>query len=233
MSDPLTGRIAVVLGASSGIGHATAALLVSRGMRVHALARRAPEVSGATTHAVDVTDRAAVNATLAGIERIDALVYCAGTNLPKRRLGELTPAAWDELVAANLTGAFNCVHAALAKLRASHGDLVIVSSVSARWPDASGPAYQAAKGGLSSFAHAVALEERDHGIRVCAIEPGMADTPIMDKRPQPPDAATRAQMLQPTDVAETIAFVLALSKRAAIPELVILPAALQSLGKTS
>jgi len=55
----------------------------------------------------------------------------------------------------------------------------------------------------------------------------------MDKRPQPPDAATRAQMLRPADVAEAIAFVLALPKRAAIPELVILPAALQSLGKTS
>ena len=233
MTDPLAGQVAVVVGASSGIGHATAALLVSRGMRVHALARRSPDVSGATAQAVDVTDRAAVDVAFAAFERIDALVYCAGTNLPKRRLGELTPAAWDELVAANLTGAFNVVHAALAKLRAARGDIVIVSSVSARWPDASGPAYQAAKGGLSSFAHAIGLEEREQGIRVCAIEPGMVNTPIMDKRPQPPDAATRAQMLQPADVAESIAFVLSLSKRASIPELVILPAALQSLGKTS
>jgi NAD(P)-dependent dehydrogenase (short-subunit alcohol dehydrogenase family) len=233
VTDPLAGRVAVVAGASSGIGQATATLLVSRGMRVHALARRAPDVRGAAGQAVDVTDRAAVDAAFAALERIDALVYCAGTNLPKRRLGELTPAAWDELVAANLTGAFNVVHAALAKLRAARGDIVIVSSVSARWPDASGPAYQAAKGGLSSFAHAVALEEREQGIRVCAIEPGMVDTPIMDKRPQPPDAATRAQMLRPADVAESIAFVLSLSKRASIPELVILPAALQSLGKTS
>lgn len=233
MGDPLTGRVVVVAGASSGIGRATAALLVSRGMRVHALARRAPDVQGATAHPVDVTDRAAVTAAFARIETVDALVYCAGTNVPKRRLGELTPAAWDELIAANLTGAFNLVHAALAKLRASRGDVVIVSSVSARWPDASGPAYQAAKGGLSSFAHAIALEEREQGIRVCAIEPGAVDTPIMDKRPQPPDAAMRAQMLQPTDVAETIAFVLSLPKRASIPELVILPAALHTLGKTS
>jgi NADP-dependent 3-hydroxy acid dehydrogenase YdfG len=65
------------------------------------------------------------------------------------------------------------------------------------------------------------------------IEPGAVDTPLLDKRPQPPDAATRAQMLRPDDVAETIAFVLALPKRVAIPELVILPAALQTLGKTS
>ena len=233
MTDPLGGKLALVVGASSGIGHATATLLVARKMQVHALARRAPAVDGATAHAVDVTDRAAVSAALDRIERIDALVYCAGTNLPKRRLHELTPAAWDELIAANLTGAFNLVHAALAKLREARGEIVIVSSVSGRWPDVSGPAYQASKGGLSSFAHAIALEEREHGIRVCAIEPGAVDTPIMDKRPQPPDATMRAQMLQPIDVAETIAFVLSLPKRAAIPELVILPAALQTLGKTS
>ena len=233
MTDPLSGKVAAVVGASSGIGLATAALLVERGMRVHALARRRPVVDGATSHAVDVTDRAAVAATFAAIGHIDALVYCAGTNVPLRRLGELTPDAWDELVAANLTGAFNVVHEALGTLRSARGDIVIVSSVSARWPDASGPAYQAAKGGLSSFAHAVGLEEREQGIRVCAIEPGMVDTPIMNKRPQPPDAATRAKMLRPVDVADTIAFVLSLPKRASIPELVILPAGLQSLGKTS
>ncbi|GAC1700858.1 MAG: SDR family oxidoreductase [Candidatus Limnocylindrales bacterium] len=233
MTDPLAGRFVVVAGASSGIGLTTATLLVSRGMQVHAFARRAPAVSGAFARSVDVTDRAAVTAAVAGIDRIDALVYCAGTNLPKRRLGELTPDAWDELIAANLTGAFNLVHEALAKLREARGEIVFVSSVSGRWPDVSGPAYQAAKGGLSSFAHAIALEERERGIRVCAIEPGAVDTPIMDKRPQPPDAAMRAQMLQPIDVAETIAFVLSLPKRAAISELVILPAALQTLGKTS
>lgn len=232
MPDSLGGRIALVVGASSGIGQATATLLVARGMEVHALARRAPAIDGATAHAVDVTDRTAVSGVISGIERIDALVYCAGTNLPKRRLHELTPEAWDELIAANLTGAFNLVHASLPKLRASRGEIVIVSSVSGRWPDLSGPAYQAAKGGLSSFAHAIALEEREQGIRVCTIEPGAVDTPIMDKRPQPPDAAMRAQMLQPVDVAETIAFVLSLPKRAAIPELVILPAALQTLGRT-
>jgi NADP-dependent 3-hydroxy acid dehydrogenase YdfG len=233
VTDPLAGRVIVVAGASSGIGRATAELLASRGAQVHALARRKPDVSSVTGLEVDVTDRAAVDFAVKLIERIDAVVYCAGTNLPKRRIGELTPEAWDGLVAANLTGAFNVVHAALEKLRASRGDIVIVSSVSARWPDVSGPAYQAAKGGLSSFAHAVALEERERGIRVCAIEPGMVDSAIMDKRPQPPDTATRAQMLQPADVAESIAFVLALPKRAAIAELVILPAALQTLGKTS
>ena len=233
MIDPLAGRVAVVAGASSGIGRATAALLASHGTQVHAFARRRPDVAGARAHALDVTDRAAVDLALKSIERIDAVVYCAGRNVPQRRIGELTPEAWDALVAVNLTGAFNLIHATLERLRASRGDIVIVSSVSARWPDASGPAYQAAKGGLSSFAHAVALEERARGIRVCAIEPGMVDTAIMDHRPQPPDAATRAQMLQPADVAESIAFALALPKRAAIAELVILPAALQSLGQTS
>jgi len=61
---PFAGRVVVVAGASSGIGQATAAMLISRGAQVHALARRVPDVGGATAHAVDVTDRAAVDATV-------------------------------------------------------------------------------------------------------------------------------------------------------------------------
>lgn len=232
MSDPLAGRAVIVAGASSGIGRATAALLILRGARVHALARRAPAIDGVTALALDVTDREALDAAIAGIETVDALVYCAGTNVPRRTLAELSPHDWDELLAVNLTGAFNLVRAALPKLRSAHGHIVIVSSISARWPDPSGPAYQAAKGGLTSFAHAVALEERENGIRVCAIAPGMVDTPLLDRRPRPPAAPDRARMLRAADVADTIAFVLALPKRVSIPEIVIIPSALQALGRT-
>lgn len=232
MSKELAGRVILVAGASSGIGRATAQTLHERGAVVHALARRAPDVGGVIGHAVDVTDRAALQAALAPVAAIGAVVYCAGTNVPQRRLGELAPEDWDRLVETNLTGAFNVVQATLARLRASRGDLVITSSVSSRWPDASGPAYQAAKGGLTSFAQAVALEERERGVRVCAIEPGMVDTPLLERRPVPPDAATRERMLRPEDVADVIAYVLALPERVAIPSLVILPAALQTLGRT-
>lgn len=232
----LAGRVVIVAGASSGIGRATAALLAERGARVHALARRRPTIPGTEGQALDVTNRAAVDAAvheIAGRGTIDALIYCAGTNVSERRLAELTPTAWDEVIATNLTGAFNMVRAALPHLRRSRGDVVLLSSVSARWPDASGPAYQASKGGLSSFAHGIALEEQEHGIRVCSIEPGAVNTPLMERRPRPPDAATRARMLEPEDVAEACAFVLGLPKRAAVPVLVILPSALQVLGRTS
>lgn len=232
MSAGLSGRSVLVAGASSGIGRATAALLRDGGARVHALARRRTDLDGVTPVVADVTDRAALDAALAVMETIDAVVYCAGTNVPRRALGELAADDWDRIVATNLSGAFNVVHATLARLRAARGDLVIVSSVSARWPDASGAAYQAAKGGLTSFAYAVAAEERANGVRVCAVEPGMVDTPLLERRPSPPDAATRAAMLQPGDVAEVIAFVLARPGRVAIPSVVILPAALQTLGRT-
>lgn len=232
MSDALAGRVILVAGASSGIGRSTAAALRDRGARVYALARRATHLDGVTPLLADVADRAALAAALAPIEALDAVVYCAGTNVPRRALGELAPPDWDGMIATNLTGAFNVVSASLERLRASRGDLVLVSSVSARWPDASGPAYQAAKGGLTSFAHAVASEERVNGLRVCAVEPGLVDTPLLDRRPTPPDAATRAQALRPDDVAEVIAFVLALPKRVAIPSVVVLPAALQTLGRT-
>ncbi len=232
MSDELAGRVVLVAGASSGIGHATAALLLQRGASVHGVARRRVTIPGVTPHVADVTDRAAVESVLGRLDRIDAVVYCAGTNVPRRRSGEVTPASWDLIVSTGLTGAFNVVNASLTKLRASRGDVVIVSSVSSRWPDASGPAYQAAKGGLTSFAYALALEEREHGVRVCAIEPGMIDTPLLEQRSQVPDRATREHMLRPEDVATAIAFVLGLPKRVAIPSLVILPAALQTLGRT-
>ncbi len=232
MSDELAGRVVLVVGASSGIGHATAALLAQGGAAVHAIARREVTIPGLTSHTADVTDRAAVDAIVETLDRIDAVVYCAGTNVARRRSGEVTPGSWDLIISTVLTGAFNVVNASLARLRASRGDVVIVSSVSSRWPDTSGPAYQAAKGGLTSFAYAVALEEREHGVRVCAIEPGMVDTPLLERRPQAPDRATRDSMLRPEDVAMTIAFVLGLPKRVAIASLVILPASLQTLGRT-
>jgi NAD(P)-dependent dehydrogenase (short-subunit alcohol dehydrogenase family) len=107
---------------------------------------------------------------------------------------------------------------------------VFVSSVSALWPDASGPAYQASKAGLTALARAAALEEHRNEVRVSVISPGLVDTPLLDRRPQPPDPAQRAAALHP-DVARVCIFLLPLPAHAYIPELTILPA-IQALGDT-
>jgi NADP-dependent 3-hydroxy acid dehydrogenase YdfG len=229
----LDGRVALVAGASSGIGLATVAAFADAGARVHAVARReidAPD--GVTTHRLDVSDRGAVDALAAGWEgRLDALVVAAGVNVPERRLEQLAPETWDELIAINLTGSFNLVHAFLDRLRDAHGDVVLIGSVSGNWPDISGPAYQASKAAVQAFARAASFELHDSGLRFTTINPGVVDTPILDNRPIVPGPELRARMLAPEDVAAACLFVVGLPDRAHVPELTILPTEIQSLGK--
>lgn len=240
MSGALTGRTALVTGASSGIGLATALALHDLGATVHAAARRraaiaeaAGEREGLHAHALDVTDPAAAQALADGPlaeAGLDVLVLAAGTNVPERRLGELTPESWDAIVATNLSGVFHLVRACLPALRAARGLVVVVASVSASWPDASGPAYQAAKAGALAFTRAARLEERERGVRFSAVLPGLVDTPFMAHRTHPPDRETLARALRASDVADACAFLATLPARAYVPELTLLPTELQALG---
>lgn len=222
----LAGKTAVVTGASSGIGAAIAGRLEAAGAEVHRVSRRGPV-------ALDVSDRPAVDRFLDAVPRLDVLVCAAGDNIPRRRLEELTAESWDHLVAVNLTGAFNFVRAGLEKLRRARGDVLFVASVSGHWPDLSGPAYQAAKAGMIGLARGAGLELHGEGIRFSVINPGQVDTPIMLKRPSPPPPAVTARMLHSEDVAEAAMFILSLPGRAWVPELTILPTALQALGQTA
>jgi NAD(P)-dependent dehydrogenase (short-subunit alcohol dehydrogenase family) len=232
----LDGRTALITGASSGIGLAAALLFASEGAQVHAAARRAEAIEeaagdGVVAHALDVTDRAAV-AALAERVDADALVLAAGTNVPGRRLEQLTPEDFDALVAVNLTGAFNVLHAFLPALARTGGDVVVVGSVSGRWPDRSGPGYQASKGGVHALVAGAGFEAPD-GVRFTTVMPGMVDTPIMDRRPEPPDDETRARMLRPEHVAQACLFAVGLPPGAHVPEITILPAGLQAIGRTA
>lgn len=226
MLEPLAGKVAVITGGGSGIGAAIVKRFAEDGVTCHALARRGPVK-------VDVTDKAAVRAFFASLDRVDILVCAAGDNVKGRRLEQITGEVWDQLIAVNLSGAFYCIEAALPKLRASRGDVVLVGSVSGAWPDGSGPAYQAAKAGLSALARGAGLEEHTNGVRFSVINPGVVDTPILQKRPVPPPPNVAAAMLRAEDVAEACHLMVALPRRAHIPELTILPTRLQALGKTS
>jgi NADP-dependent 3-hydroxy acid dehydrogenase YdfG len=234
---PLSGRVAVVVGASSGIGEATARTLADAGARVHAAARRQPSLGDDITgHSLDIVDRVAVDHVARSITDagpVHIVVVAAGTNLPERSLDVLTPEAFDRLVAVNLTGAFNVVHAFLDAIRATRGDVVLIGSISGSWPDVSGSGYQAAKAGLLAFARGAGFEEHTRGVRFTTVLPGVVDTPILDSRPEPPSAELRAHMLAPEDVAAACLFAVTLPPRASVPEITILPTALQAVGKTN
>ena len=225
-------RTVVVIGASSGIGLETARAFLGQGDRVHAAARREITLAGVVPHRLDFTDRAAVDAFAAEFDHVDALIVAAGTNIPERRLHQLTHEGWDAVIDANLNGPFNALRAFLPALRAARGTVVFIGSVSGAWTDRSGPAYQASKAALLALTRGVGFEV-DGEIRSTVILPGVVDTEILDNRPEPPPAEQRAQMLMPEDVAAACVFAVNLPPRAFVPELTILPTKLQAIGKTT
>ena len=238
----LSGKTALVVGASSGIGLSTANLFADAGAKVHAAARRQETIEegagerGVVAHALDVSDKDAVWRTVEEVgeeDGIDVLVVAAGMNFAERRLEQLTAEGWDAMISVNLSGAFYATRAALPFLRVSGGLVILISSVSGSWPDMSGPAYQASKAGMTEFAHAAGFEEHQNGVRFCAVLPGIVDTPILDNRPEPPPREVRDLSLKPEDVAQACLFLATLPERAYVPELTILPTEMQALGKTS
>ena len=131
---------------------------------------------------------------------------------------------WDMMLSVNLNGAYYATRAVLPAMRErGSGHLIYVSSISGLTPDVSGAAYQAAKRGILGLAHAVRVEEKEHGIRTCVICPGLVDTEILEKRPVKPTADILAKALRPEDVAEAILAVARLPPRAVVPEMQILP----------
>lgn len=239
MSVSLKGQGVVVVGASSGMGFSTAAAFAREGARVVAAARRTERLDAlrkegdVTTLACDVAKRKDVEAFAAGalkaLKKIDVLVYASGTNIPERTMAQLRPETWDEMIAVNLTGAFDVTRAFLPSIRASGGaHLIYISSIAGRTADnVSGPSYQAAKRGLAGLALGLRLEERKHGVRACVIYPGLCDTEILTRRPAPTPPDVLAQALRPEDVADAVLAVAKMHPRVAVTELEIVPAKLQ------
>ena len=130
------------------------------------------------------------------------------------------------MLSANLDGAFHCVHAVLPGMRRQGvGTVVVINSEAGRAASAkSGVAYVASKFGLAGLVQSLNAEERAHGIRACSIFPGDVNTPLLDRRPQPPPPEARVKMLQPEDVAAAIWLAVSLPPRAIVEELVIRPA---------
>ena len=239
MQTHLAGHVVLVLGASSGIGQATAQMAARSGATVIAAARRGDRLLAMQASlaaegirlGVRVADAVNLEATQGLVEsvllqygRIDTAVYACGTNAPDRAMKVMPPATWNNILETNLTGAFFLSHAVLPCMRAAGaGHIIYVSSTAGAIADLSGAAYQASKRGLLGLAHAIRLEERAGGIRTCCIMPGLTNTELVEKRPEKLSADTLAKALQPEDVAATILHVMSMPARVTMPEILMLP----------
>jgi len=192
----LTGRVALVTGASSGIGAATAAVLADLGAAValgyHANQEGATRVcqaiqaagGRATVLRADVRDPGAARSLVVraaeALGPIDILVNNAGSLVRRMPLREITEDGWDEVLGLNLTSAMVCAQAAAAGMvERRRGAIVNIVSIAGR--NGGGPgagAYATAKGGLIAFTKSLAKELAPHGVRVNAVSPGVIDTPF-------------------------------------------------------
>jgi NADP-dependent 3-hydroxy acid dehydrogenase YdfG len=231
----LAGKSAVVVGGGTGIGQAIARGLAQAGVRVAIGGRResalAETAQGTNMlmHAIDVACRDSTNAFFQWatdqLGQIDMLINAAGVNIKKRSMADMSPEQWDQVVAINATGAYNCMHAVLPAMRARReGTIINVSSIAGKRAIAlGGIAYSASKFAMTALGTCVANEVAPDGVRVTNLYPGEVNTPLLEQRPAPVDEAHKQRILQPEHVAELVLAILALPPAVHVPEVVIKP----------
>jgi NADP-dependent 3-hydroxy acid dehydrogenase YdfG len=240
VDDHATGPVAVITGASSGIGAATARVLAAQGYRLALLARRVDRLqqlatelgNGTVAIAADVTDR---DALLAAADRVqqklggaDVLVNNAGVML----LGPFGTEQREEarrMVEVNLLGAMTTTEVFLNQLRDGGGDLINISSVAGRTARAGNAAYAATKWGMNGWSEAL-RQELQPDIRVTIIEPGAVATELTDHITNPTAKQTSEQFyaqlaITAEDVADVIAFAVTRPRRMTLNEILLRPTA--------
>jgi 3-oxoacyl-[acyl-carrier protein] reductase len=208
MSGRLEGKVAVVTGAGSGIGRATARRFVAEGARVIAadldFARAHETCAGlrtATPRKADVTVRDDVEALVANLDHVDVYVNNAGIPEAVKPLAEITREEWDAVLDVNLTALFVAAQVVAPKL--SGGTLLVTGSIIANRPRPGLAAYVASKAGGVGLARALAVELAPD-IRVNVINPGPANTPMLAGfgfDTDPAQALPLKRLIEPEDIA--------------------------------
>ncbi len=232
---PLAGRRALVTGASSGIGRATARALAAAGAGVHLVARReerlaelAEELGGdATFTAADVRDAGAVSTLFEG-QAFDLVVANAGLGRGVAPLHEGDSDDWAEMIDTNVKGVLHTVRAALPALRAAgQGDLVLLGSVAGRQVYPGGNVYNASKHAVRAIYEALRLDEFGSGIRFTTVDPGLVETEFSLVRLGDQNAADSVYEgmtpLTPEDVADAIRYAVTRPPHVNIGEIVLWP----------
>ncbi|HTW09881.1 MAG TPA: SDR family NAD(P)-dependent oxidoreductase [Acidimicrobiales bacterium] len=249
MTAPLAGTVALVTGASSGIGEATAEVLAGEGAavalvarrrdRLQALSERVHEVGGAATVIeADIRRRneaeSAVDTTVQAYGRLDIVINNAGVML----LGPAVNAPvdeWEQMVDLNLKGLLYIAHAAIPHLLESAeqqpryvADLVNVSSVAGRVARSGSGVYNATKWGVNAFSEALRQEVTRRHVRVGIVEPGATDTELRShNRPEIQESMNQrfagVERLRADDIAKAVLYIVTQPRHAAVNEILIRP----------
>jgi NADP-dependent 3-hydroxy acid dehydrogenase YdfG len=247
MTERLKDTVALVTGASSGIGAATARTLAAHGAAVAVLARRGDRLAvlagelragGSTVLVVeaDITDpgqaQAAVEQTVAELGRLDTVVNNAGVMLTGP-VADAPDEEWQRMLAVNVEGLLHVTRAALPHLiRAVQdsprqvADLVTISSTAGRVARPGTAVYSLTKFGVTAFSESLRQELQPQRVRVGVVEPGTVDTELAShQRAEVRERTTRQiqgmEMLRPQDIADAVAYIVTRERRVAVNEVLV------------
>lgn len=236
----LTGKVAWITGAGTGIGAASAIALADAGAHIVLSGRRKEPLDqvveailsagGAAEAApLDVADAAATQVIAddiaARLGGVDIFMANAGLNVRNRTTRELTPETFDTVININLNGVMYGILAVLPHMRPKGaGTIIINSSWAGRFPSGrTGAAYNSAKHALTALSHTVNMENGMDGIRCCLLMPGGTNTPILHARANPPSPESLANLLQPEDLGSLVRYIAEAPPHVCFNEIVISP----------
>jgi len=181
----LKGYNVVVTGGSGGIGSALVSGLLSAGASVHNLDINSSTNSEVAFYQTDITNEASVKESLSTIEKIDALIVCAGVQLvgADSKIGEVSLDTWRKTVDVNMTGAFLSVkHAIPGLIKSGRGSVILIGSPTGMTMEGAGySAYGASKAGMMGLSRIIAVDYKEQGIRSNVVVPGTMATPLIQK----------------------------------------------------
>lgn len=232
-------KVAIVTGGSEGIGLACARALLGQGWSVALVSRSRAKLDAAMAGlgapgrvlglAADVAREdevdAAVRQAVAHFGRLDALVNSAGVSMrANRRLSDSDPAEWRRIIETNLTGTYLMCRACLPHLeKAAQADVVNVQSTASYAAKGTVGPYAASKFGVRALTESLIDEYQQTAVRITAVSPGPVDTTIWGHKTTPPDAATRATMIRPDDIAAIVLFLIGQPRAIHIPNITVTP----------
>jgi len=237
MSTQLSGKVAAVTGAASGIGLECARGMLAAGATVVLVDRAAERLESVAAEigeraipvVTNLLDPESVGRMMPSIldkaGRLDILHANAGAYIGGEG-AEGDPDAWDRMLNLNLNARFRSIHAVLPHMiERGSGDIVVTSSIAGIVPVVTEPIYTASKFAVTAFVHTLRRQVMKHGIRVGAVEPGPVVTPLLSDWPKQKleDALASGSLMQPREVADAVLFMLTRPRGVTVPDLVILP----------